>query len=651
MALLGMLSAALLPAQPAAAQPVPLVEEDFTGATAIPEFRAVGSACLTGARAAAPPGPGNRPLAGCPENAAGPVPPTGAAPYGYLQLTSADNDQTSAVLYDEPIPAEQGLHVTFEQWQYGTTTPQFSPADGISFFLINGAATLDRPGAFGGSLGYAQKLPDDNPANAFEPGVDQGYVGVGLDVLGNYFGDWEQRGRGCAERSPAGTQFRIPAPGANMVTVRGPGDGTEGYCFLTATTSNFTTTGPWPSTLPGQLHGPTTTVPDDPQAAQAALEPSRRTVNVRITPAPDPMLTVSIDFNDGNGMQQVLSTPAPTPAPSTYKFGFAASTGLFTDVHLIRNVVVRPVAEEPELTLDKRIAEDSPVPDPVPVGTTVPYEYVVTNSGNMNITDLAVNDDVVEEVTCPQTTLEVGDTIICRGTHTVTPQDAERGSVTNTATATGRADSTEVTSPESQVTIQVAGEEGALELDKSVDSSRPYRPGDTVVYRYTVTNNSRSTVNDLRVEDSHVRDITCQATTLDPGAVTTCTGTFTVPRSTTGGKRKCKGPDCRYSITNTAVARAGDLTSAPATATIQVVQGPQHCTPGKPGKTGKPGKQGKKPHHSWTPHHGTTSPCAPVKSNETHVILNENWMWITDSPDHPGDEEISMGTRTTSARG
>ncbi|MGP3937326.1 DUF7507 domain-containing protein [Nonomuraea sp. KM88] len=638
-----MILPALLPAQPASAQPVPLVEEDFTGATTIPEFRAVGSACLTGAPAAEPPGPGNRPLGGCPQNAAGPVPPTGAAPYGYLQLTSADNDQSAAVLYDEPIPAEQGLEVTFEQWQYGTTTPEFSPADGISFFLIDGAATLDRPGAFGGSLGYAQKLPDDNPANAFEPGVNQGYVGVGLDVLGNYFGDWEQRGRGCAERSPAGTEFRIPAPGANMVTLRGPGDGTEGYCFLTATTSNFTTTGPWPSTLPGELHGPTTTVPDDPQAAQTALEESRRTVNVRITPAPDPVLTVSIDFNDGNGMQQVLSMPAPTPVPSTYKFGFGASTGLFTDVHLIRNVVVRPVAEEPALTLVKRVADDAQLPDPVPVGTEVPYEYVVTNSGNMNITDLAVNDDVVDEIICPRTTLDVGVTIICRGVYTVTQQDATRGSVTNTATAIGRADANEVTSPESQVTIQVADEEEEmLELVKSVDDSRPYQPGDTVLYRYVVTNNSTSTVDDVRIEDSHIQDITCQATTLDPGASTTCTGTFTVP-SSTGGKPECKGHDCRFSITNTAVARAGDLTSAPATATIQVVLGPHHCSPGKPGK--------KKPHHSWTPHHGTKSQCDSVTPQESWVTLNETWMWVTDSPESPGDGEVSMGTRTASERG
>jgi hypothetical protein len=239
-------------AQPRAASS-PLLDETFTQATA-PEFTGVGSACLTGAPSAPAPGPGDHPLGGCPEGV-GPVPPSNGAPHGYLRLTDASNDQSGAVLYNHALPAKQGLDVTFDQWQYGSTTPA-TPADGISFFLVNGDGALTRPGAFGGSLGYAQKLPNDDPNATFLPGVDRGYLGVGLDVLGNYFGDWEHRGNGCTNRSPAGTQFRIPGPGANMVTVRGPGDGTEGYCFLTATTSNLTTTGPWPSTLPGKLQGP-----------------------------------------------------------------------------------------------------------------------------------------------------------------------------------------------------------------------------------------------------------------------------------------------------------------------------------------------------------------------------------------------------------
>ncbi|MEU8740444.1 DUF7507 domain-containing protein [Streptomyces halstedii] len=207
-----------------------------------------------------------------------------------------------------------------------------------------------------------------------------------------------------------------------MVTLRGPGDGTTGYCFLTATTSNFSTTGPWPSTLPGQLQGPTTSLPAGvtPTEAEALLEPSRRTVTVEISPAPDPVVTVSIDFHDGNGTQQVLSTPAPQPVPSTYKFGFAASTGLFTDVHLIRNVSVHPAAALPQLNLVKQVSAASDVPLPLTPGQQVPYEYVVTNSGNTTLTDVNVTDDRVTGISCPGTTLTSGRTMTCTGTYTVT---------------------------------------------------------------------------------------------------------------------------------------------------------------------------------------------------------------------------------------
>ncbi|WP_411145120.1 hypothetical protein [Streptomyces sp. x-80] len=532
-------------AQPAG---VPLVNETFTGATAHPEFEGFGPACLTGAPQGSAPGPGTHPLTGCPAGAAGPVPPDNAAPHGYLRLTSANTDQSAAVLYNHALPANQGLVTTFDQWQYGgTTTP---PADGISFFLIDGAASLTAPGAFGGSLGYAQKLPDDNPAEPFLPGVNHGYVGVGLDVLGNYFGDWEHRGNGCATRSPAGTAFRIPAPGENMVTLRGPGDGTEGYCFLTATTSNFSTTGPWPSTLPGLLHGPATSLPASvtPVEAETLLEPSRRTVTVEVSPAPDPVITVSIDFHDGNGTRQVLSTPAPQPVPSTYKFGFAASTGSFTDVHLIRNVSVHPAAALPQLNLVKQVPENPPVPLPLTPGRQVPYQYVVTNSGNTTLTGVTVTDDHVTDITCPKTTLASGETMTCTGTYTVTDADGQAGSVTNTAVARGSSDGTEVTSPPDDVTLPVQRGPG-VRLVKSADETREYRVGDQITYTYTVTNTGPQELTGLTVTDDHVDGITCASTTLAPAGQsddsTTCTGTYTVTAA-----------DGRAgSVTNTAIAR------------------------------------------------------------------------------------------------
>jgi hypothetical protein len=319
-----------------------LVDEAFTGATADTRFVGYGAACLTGApRGGKVEEAANHPLGGCHPDPAGPVPPVGAAPHGYLQLTDAHFEETGAVLFDSPVPVQDGLEVTFEQWQYGSTTR--TPADGISFFLTDGAERLTTPGAFGGSLGYAQRLPDDSPGADFVPGVAGGYLGIGLDVLGDYVGDGERRGNGCRRRSPAGTSFQPPPPGPNVVTARGPGNGAEGYCVLAATMGEKTSTGTWRSTLPGRLHGELAAMPAGvaPTRAEALLEPVKRIVRVAIAREPDPVVTVDVDFQDGGGFRQVLRFPAPEPIPDTVRFGFASSTGPLTDVHLIRRVTVR----------------------------------------------------------------------------------------------------------------------------------------------------------------------------------------------------------------------------------------------------------------------------------------------------------------------
>ncbi|NDU71459.1 hypothetical protein GWI34_02305 [Actinomadura sp. DSM 109109] len=319
-----------------------LVQESFGRATADSRFIGYGAACLTGApRGSAAAEASNHPLGGCRRDPVGPVPPGDAAPRGYLQLTDAHVEETGAALFDSPISARDGLDITFEQWQYGNTTR--SPADGISFFLTDGSRSLTTPGAFGGSLGYAQKLPGGRAGGQFVPGVDGGYLGIGLDVLGEYFGDGEGRGNGCERRSPAGTAFRPPAPGPNVVTARGPGNGTVGYCLLAATTRNTTTRGPWRSSLPGRLHGDLRTMPAKvtPSRAERLLEPVKRVVRVGVSPGPNPVATVDIDFRDGGGFRRVLRFSAPRPLPSTVKFGFAASTGPLTDVQLIRRVAVR----------------------------------------------------------------------------------------------------------------------------------------------------------------------------------------------------------------------------------------------------------------------------------------------------------------------
>ncbi|MFD8599644.1 hypothetical protein ACFV1L_32030 [Kitasatospora sp. NPDC059646] len=588
----------------------PLLTETFKQATA-PEFSAVGPACLTGAApVGSPPGSGNHPLLGCPP-AVGPVPPNNAAPDGFLRLTDAGYFQSAAVMYDHALPAGQGLDVTFDQYQYGSTTPA-SPADGISFFLVDGAAALTHPGAYGGSLGYAQIRQADIPENPLLPGVDHGYLGVGLDVYGNFFGDGEERGNGCAQRAPARTPW--PPPGPNMVTLRGPGNDVVGYCFLTATTSNFTTTGPWPSTLPGKLHGPSTVMPPGvtPVEAEEILEPSRRQVNVHITAGASPVVTVTIDFNDGTGPHQVLSAPAPQPIPATYKFGFASSTGSSTDVHLIRNVVVTSDVPLPQLNLVKQVR--LPLPGDLAPGSQVPYDFVVTNAGNTEITGLVVNDPKVGPVSCPVTTLAPGQTVTCTATYTVTAADAANGSIDNTAVATGISGGETVTSPPSSQSVPLE-KPPALEIEKNVVTPGPYSVGQTVTYAYTVRNTGGVQLSGIQVHDDHVTGITCQSTTLapagSPGDSTTCTGSYTITAA----------DGATGSVTNTATATGttdGTTVTSPET-DLTVPVGTPHLTLTKQVVSSGPYHVGSTAEYSYTVTNTGTTDLHSLTVTDTRV--------------------------------
>ena len=77
---------------------------------------------------------------------------------------------------------------------------------------------------------------------------------------------------------------------------------------------------------------------------------------------------------------------------------------------------------------------------PIAAGEQIQYSYLVTNTGNVDLTSLAVSDNKVGTVTCPTPAspgLAPGEFETCTGTYTATTQDAADNNITNTATATG----------------------------------------------------------------------------------------------------------------------------------------------------------------------------------------------------------------------
>ncbi|MBC9734132.1 lectin-like domain-containing protein [Nocardioides marmotae] len=543
---------------PAAADPptggTTVVTETFTGTSVEdPAWTAQGDACLTGARTAPPAGAAQIPT--CAAHRTGPVPGLGVTP-GYLQLTDTSTQTAGSVLYNRPIPATAGVTITFDQFQYGGTG-----ADGIGFFLVDGSTDLTETGGAGGSLGYAQRRTQD----LNEPGVVGGVLGVGLDAYGNFYDDGEARGAGCpeAQRSPSTAEGAV-AP--HVITLRGPGEGSTGYCYLASTTPANPADPDDPGTT---LNGGTGTLRAGTRNA------SWRQVNITVTPAPNPRVVVQIRHNPGvagDPWITELDIPAPQGLPSTYKFGLSGSTGGLTDVHLIRNAVVRSVNPLAALQLEKQVDRAAgTLPAIITAGTVIPYQYTVTNAGQEDLSALSIADDTIDgPITCEATTLTPapapGSTTVCRGTYTVTAADVEAGEVVNIATATARnPDDDPVTSPEATVTVPLVSR---LDLDKSVVTPAPYEDGQEVEYLYTVTNTGGSTITNLAVTDDRVTSeaLLCAVNVLAPGASTTCTGTYTVDVTQT---------DPSGNIVNTAVATgdtpAGqEVTSPEAQASIGI---------------------------------------------------------------------------------
>lgn len=121
-----------------------------------------------------------------------------------LQLTNNDNNESTAVHLQRMFPgAGNKIAVEFDHYSYGNT----SGADGVGVILSDASLT-PVAGAFGGSLGYAQKTGI--------PGFIGGWLGVGIDEYGNF-------------TNP--TEGRVDGPGSKpgSVAVRGSGSGQAGY--------------------------------------------------------------------------------------------------------------------------------------------------------------------------------------------------------------------------------------------------------------------------------------------------------------------------------------------------------------------------------------------------------------------------------------
>lgn len=378
---------------------------------------------------------------------------------GYLQLTDNNESAKGSVLYNQPIISKNGLHVSFDYYMYysqRTGSGLSTPGDGIGFFLVDGAATLQQTGAAGAGLGYATNDEDGTGRKAREEGVAQGVLGIGLDRFGNFS---TQHASGTTNRVTGGddcVQWEN-STGSNSITVRGKGSmdsdrkWTKGYCIVTSkqVASGLGTKA----------------------ATNAANDTNGKRVDITIAPphsAADTTQKLTVKIDGATVLEYGIDR-----LPDSVKFGFSASTGAAHQVQLIRGLSVYSMTKLSQLDLVKSVDKDKyPHADThvFQVGDEVPYKFVVRNSGNTRLNKIAVNDLHITNVTCGAQTLAPGAQTQCSGTLTITESlVGENGTFTNTATATATdVDNKTITSPRAQATIHVNKPLGAPEKHKRI---------------------------------------------------------------------------------------------------------------------------------------------------------------------------------------
>ncbi|MFF3025785.1 hypothetical protein [Microbacterium sp. NPDC057944] len=176
------------------------------------------------------------------------------------------------------------------------------------------------------------------------------------------------------------------------------------------------------------------------------------------------------------------------------------------------------------------------------VGDRVTYSFEVTNSGTSPLSDVTVDETAftgtgtLAPVECPSRplALDPDESVTCTATYVVQQDDVDRGSVENTATASGMTlTGTPVTSPPSSAVITSEQAPG-LAIVKSTDAAW-FWSGSTIDYTFVVTNTGTVTLTDVRVDETEfsgtgsVSTVECppEAASLRPGQSITCTASYT----------------------------------------------------------------------------------------------------------------------------
>jgi uncharacterized repeat protein (TIGR01451 family) len=162
------------------------------------------------------------------------------------------------------------------------------------------------------------------------------------------------------------------------------------------------------------------------------------------------------------------------------------------------------------------------------VGETISYDFLVTNTGDVTLTNIAVTDPLVSPITCPSgnpiPSLAPGASETCTGSYTINQADVDAGSRDNTGT--GDSDQTPPVTDDETVPLPQGSDLTVVKSSQTASIGAPM----TVFYSYLVSNAGDTTLTGIALTDDNIdATVTCgDVTLLAPGGSFICSAAHTV---------------------------------------------------------------------------------------------------------------------------
>jgi uncharacterized repeat protein (TIGR01451 family) len=213
-----------------------------------------------------------------------------------------------------------------------------------------------------------------------------------------------------------------------------------------------------------------------------------------------------------------------------------------------------PVSLAPSIALIKT-ADTSALSSPPVAGEIITYNFEITNTGNVTLTNVTISDPLPGIVLSggPIASLSPGatDTATITATYAITQPDIDAGQVVNQATTSGTppvgppvTDDSGTTNGDDIPTTTPLTSGPGISLVKTADTtalSSPPQVGDTITYRFSITNNGNVTLSNVTIADALPGVVLTgnPIAALAPGATdtTSITGTYVLlPDDLTAGE-------------------------------------------------------------------------------------------------------------------